>query len=59
MKELNEFVKIIDKYIDINNELLNNYDIRKKNYNILANINEINNDNDILKNIRDINNMSK
>jgi hypothetical protein len=31
----------------------------KKNYNILANINEINNDNDILKNLRDINNMKK
>ena len=57
--KLNDFLKIIDTYIDINNEMLDNYDIRKKNYVILSNISEINYNNDIFKKLRDINDMGK
>ena len=55
--ELDNFMKIIDKYIDINKEMLDNYDIKKKNYIILSNISEINDNNDIFNKLRAINDM--
>ena len=57
--KLNDFMKIIDTYIDINNEMLDNYDIRKKNYAVLSNISEINFNNNIFKKLRDINDIGK
>ena len=56
--ELNNFIAIIDKYYDINNNLLNNFEIAQKNYTILENINELNNNYDIEKRIKDVNNIT-
>jgi len=41
IKELNKIIDNVDKYYEINNNILNNFEIQNKNYQILQNINEI------------------
>ena len=61
IKELNEFSEFMEKYYQINNDILNNYDMRNKNYDMLMNLKEINDDNEIYKiliKINDIDNLN-
>ena len=53
---LNEIKENINKYYIIIKDIINNYDIKNRNYKILYNIKEIYNNNDIIKDINKINN---
>ena len=53
IEKLNNVIKNITIYYKINCDIINNYDIKKKNYEIIKNVNEIKN-NIKLKNIDDI-----
>ena len=46
----------INKFYEINNNILENYDVKKRNYQVLQNLNEINNNNEIIELIKNINN---
>ena len=48
--ELNDFMQYIEKYYDIINNFINNYDINNRNFEVIENINNIIN-NDIIKDI--------
>ena len=41
--KLNGFISYINKFYEINNNILENYDVKKRNYQVLKNLNEINN----------------
>ena len=56
INKLNIFIKYINKYYDINNNILQNYNVKKRNYQNLKNLDIINNNNEIYKIIKDINN---
>ena len=56
INKLNEFTKYINKYYEINNNILDNYNVKKRNYQNLKNLDIINNNNEIYKIIKDINN---
>ena len=56
INQLNEFMKYINKYYEINNNILENYDVKKRNYQNLKNLEIIDNNNEIYKNLKDINN---
>ena len=56
--KMNIVKKNINKYYKIIIEIVNNYDIKKRNYNILFNLKEINNNNDIIEDINKINNVN-
>ena len=53
--KLNEMKNIINLFKDININILKNFDMRNKNYNILQNLKEIINNNDIYIKIKEIN----
>ena len=52
---LNELVNTMNVYYEINNDILNSYEIRKRNYQMLSNIKEISINNDIFEKIKNIN----
>ena len=53
---INEVKKNINKYYEIMLNIINNYNIKKINYEILFNLKEIYNNNEIIKDLNDINN---
>ena len=61
IKQLNEFKDIINKYYYINKNILDNYEVKNRNYQVLENIKQIIINNDIvtkLKNIKDNKNIN-
>ena len=56
INKLNEFMKYINKYYEINNNILENYDVKKRNYQNLKNLEIIDNNNEIHQKLKDINN---
>ena len=56
IRKLNDLVKAMKTYYDINNDLLNNYINKNRNYKTLLNINEISNNNEIYDLIKNMNN---
>ena len=46
----------INKFYEINNNILENYDVKKRNFQVLKNLNEIDNNNEIIQIIKKINN---
>ena len=55
IRKLNELSEEIDIYYKIQIEMLNNYDMRNKNYNVLFNINQIGINDEILEKLNNIN----
>ena len=55
IEQLNGFITLINNYYDINSDILNNFDIKNRNYQNLENLNEINNNNIIYKKLKGIN----
>ena len=55
IEQLIEFSTIINKYYDINKGIIDNYDVKKRNYQKLENIKEIDNNNIIFKKLKQIN----
>ena len=55
IKKLNELSKIMDLYYEINEDILNNYNYKTRNYETLQNINEINLNNSLIEKITEIN----
>ena len=53
---LNDFNYTIKQYYEINNKIIENYDIKKRNYQILQNIKDIFNNNRIYNQLKNINN---
>ena len=53
--KLNELIRTMNIFYEINNNIIKNYDIKNRNYEIFQNINEINNNNIILDKILNIN----
>ena len=47
--------KALDIYYKMQNDMINNYNLREKNYSTLQNLNEISAENEILKTIKNIN----
>ena len=61
INKLNKFLEAMNIYYEINNNIIKNYEVKNRNYQILKNINEINNNNKIyekLKNINEYNNIN-
>ena len=58
INKLNELIKALDMYYDINKDLLNNYEMKNRNYQILHNLKEITNNNQIFTTIKKVNNMN-
>ena len=58
IKKLNELVNIMNIYYEINSNMINNYENKKRNYQILQNIKQINNNNAIYYSINNINKMT-
>ena len=56
INKLNEFMKYINKYYELNNNIIENYNVKKRNYQNLKNIDIIDNNNEIHKKLKDINN---
>ena len=54
--KLNGFMLYISKFYEINNNILENYDVKRRNFQSLKNINEINDNNEIIEIIKKINN---
>ena len=57
VNKLNELIKAMNTYYEINKDLINNYEMKKRNYQILQNIKEIDNK-EILNSIKKINAMN-
>ena len=58
IKKLNELVNIMNIYYEINSNIINYYENKKRNYQILQNIKQINNNNAIYYSINNINKMT-
>ena len=58
IKQLNELIDTMNIYYEIFNNILNGYEKKNRNYQILKNINEINNDNKIIEALHEINKAS-
>jgi surface protein len=56
IEELNGFMLYINKYYEINNNIVENYDTKRRNFQVLKNLKEINNNNKIIDIIKNINN---
>ena len=56
IEELNGFMLYINKYYEINNNIVENYDKKRRNFQVLKNLKEINNNNKIIDIIKNINN---
>ena len=54
--KLNQLIKSMNIFYEINNNILNNYDIKNRNYELFQNINEITNNNLIYEKLKNINN---
>ena len=54
--KLNKTKEYLDIYYDICNDIINNYSINKRNYEILKNVEEVNKEEKILNEIKNINN---
>ena len=62
IKQLDELAKSMDAYYEIQNDILNNYELKNKNYNKLYNLNQISINDELLiemKNINTIQNINK
>ena len=57
IKQLNEISEIVNIYYDINNNIINSYEMKNRNHQILQNIKWFNINNKIMKSIIDINKM--
>ena len=55
IEQLLGFIEVINHYYDINNDILNNFDIKNRNYQNLENLNIIDNNNIIYKKLKEIN----
>ena len=55
INQLHELIEIMNIYYEMNNEILVNYDMRNRNYEMLDNIKEITDNNNIFDNIKAIN----
>ena len=55
VRKLNGLAKALDIYYKMQNDMINNYNLREKNYSTLQNLNEISAKNEILKTIKNIN----
>ena len=53
---LNEVIDKMNKYYKINEDIINNYDNKNRNYEILYNLNIIKNNNNIIEELKNINN---
>lgn len=53
--KLNKFSEYINKFYEINNGIFENYGVEKMNFQVLNNLNEINNDNKIFEALKKIN----
>ena len=57
---LDKTINILDTYYSLNNEIVNNYDVSKRNYNLLQNLNYLNTNNaQLTKEIDDVINNDK
>ena len=54
--KLNQLIKSLNIFYDINNNIINNYDIKNRSFELYQNINEINNNNIIYEQLKNINN---
>ena len=54
--KLNELIKSLNIFYDINNNIINNYNIKNRSYELYQNINEIINNNIIYEQLKNINN---
>ena len=55
IQELTDLIKLIEIYYEINNDILKNYEIQKRNFYNLQNINEMSLNNQIFEEIKEIN----
>jgi len=55
IKKLNEIIKTLNIYYKIQNDMIDNYNLKEKNYTLLQNLNEININNEIFEEIKNIN----
>ena len=55
IEQLNGFSKIINKYYEINKGIFDNYDVKCRNFQVLKNIEEINNNIIIFSKLKNIN----
>ena len=55
IEQLNGFAETINEYYEINKRIVENYDIKRRNFQVLQNINEINNNNIIFERLKSIN----
>ena len=58
IKKLNELSDIINIYYEINNNIIKNYEMKNRNYQILQNIKQINNNNEIYNSLNNLNKMT-
>ena len=54
--KLNELIKSLNIFYDINNNIINNYNMKNRSYELYQNMNEINNNNIIYEQLKNINN---
>ena len=54
--KLNSLIRSMNIFYDLNNNIINNYNIKNRNYEIFQNINEINSNNIIYEKLKNINN---
>ena len=52
---LNNLVKIINVYYEINYDIINNYELKNRNYQNLKNLEEINDNNDLFEHLKKVN----
>ena len=57
INKLNELIDIMNIYYEINNNIINNYEAKNRNYQILQNIKQVNKNNEIFNKINNINKM--
>jgi len=55
IKILDNLVKTMDAYYEINYDIINNYEIKNRNYQNLKNLEELDNNNDILEKLKKVN----
>jgi len=55
IRKLNGLIKALDIYYKMQNDMINNYNLREKNYSTLQNLNEMNVKNEILEKVKNIN----
>ena len=58
INKLNEMINIMNIYYEINNNIINNYEKKNRNYQVLQNIKQININNEIYNKLKNINKMT-